>query len=275
MQSFKEFITPKYGKSNIHTDLATGQLVSPNSITTPVSNATGTGDYYSDNWSGYVDYNATGNDFTSVNGTWTVPSISSPLNSYYSSWVGIGGFTFNEHSSPSVMQAGVQTELNSNGELSITPFWEVYPYNLEQPITNMTIYNGDTLYTDITYTPSNGGTFSWYLENETTGQAIPSQSITGMSQYYDGTEAEWILERPKVNGTLSSLGYFGASGITFSSCSTNNSENMRQGIGDSAQYEVQHLEMTSNGQYYGAPLANASSINSSSVGYTDYWHGSN
>lgn len=276
MQHFKEFITPKYGKSNMHTDLATGQPgLSSNSDSGSVANATGTGNYYTDNWSGYVDYNTTGNDFTDVHGTWTVPSISSPDNSYYSSWVGFGGFTFSGHSSPSVMQAGVQAELNNSGGFSLTPWWEIYPYNYEQPITNLTISPGDTLYTDISYTTNNGGTFSWYLEDETTGQAIPVQKITGVSPYYDGTEAEWIVERPTVNGSLSSLGDFGSSGIAYSSCSTNNTANMHEGLGDSTNYQVEHLEMTSNGESTGTPLANASSISSSTVGYTDYWHGSN
>lgn len=240
-------------------------------------NATGTGDEYSSNWAGYVDYNTTGYGFTDVQGTWIDSSATTPPpypNARYSAWVGIGGENMPGHSTNGLMQAGTSATTSGTTETSTYAWWEIVPLNTEQKITSLTIHPGDTIYTDISYVPSNGGTFSWYIEDETTGKAIPVGKAIGVAGYYDGTEADWITERPTYgSGTYKSY-YILAdfNDVPFSSCSTNNTNNMREGLGDGANYEVLHTEMTSDGTSSGTALDNASGISSSTVGFTDYWH---
>lgn len=269
MKDFKKFITPSYGASIPFSNLSIAGQGS--NMSAAVS---GTKTLYTPNWSGYMDYNTIGYGFTNVQGTFYAPSASSPTNSYVTDWVGIGGMTISGvHNSPSVLQAGVMEEVVSNGSEYIYPWWEIYPYNNTQPINNLDVSPGDLVYVDISYSPSNNGTFSWYIEDETTGVATGVQSQSGIASYYDGDEAEWVVERPGVAGTLTNLSDFGY--IAFFSCSTNNSDNQREGFADAQNYELCKLIMTSNGSSNGTLLAEPGSVDTGDVGFGDYWYYSN
>lgn len=75
----------------------------------------------SNNWAGYVDVARSGNAFTSVTGTWTVPHITGPEQSAAAQWIGIGGVR-----ATALLQMGT-VETIQNGQPVNTLFWEKLP----------------------------------------------------------------------------------------------------------------------------------------------------
>lgn len=76
--------------------------------------------------------------------------------------------------------------------------------------------------------------------------------------YYDGSTAEWIVERTEIGNPLPNLADFNS--VTFTNCNTNSSVYGAHPLGWYTNYEV---EMTSDGSSSGTPLANASSLTTS------------
>src|SRR6267378_2090041 len=73
----------------------------------------------SSNWSGYA---ANGGAFTSVTGTWTVPTVSATSSGADATWVGIGGLTSND-----LIQAGTQTMVDGSGTAEYSAWIEMLP----------------------------------------------------------------------------------------------------------------------------------------------------
>lgn len=183
---------------------------------------------------------------------------------YSCTWVGIGGYN-----TPDLVQAGTEQDFyvsqyytyNSN----YYAWFEVYPLEYQQEISNFPISPGDQIYTDLTYS---NGTFSYYIEDYTTDLAT-SGHVNNVSNYYDGSTAEWIVERTEIGNSLPNLADFNS--VTFTNCNTNSSVYGAHPLGWYTNYEV---EMTSDGSSSGTPLANASSL-TTSTHFTDYWHNFN
>lgn len=195
-----------------------------------VGNQTSAGNeigYSSPVYAGYVDFNQTGNGFTDVHSEWNEPAISSPLQSQYANWVGFGGYSepgTQIGSHPDLMQAGV-VAYNATGTTNYTPFFQVAPLDSGVWSVNLSVSEGQEIYTDISYTTgATGGTFSYYIENLTTGQSAPGM-VMNTSLYYDGTEADVITEDPTdtATGAPWKLGDFYQTSFTDSN--TNNSAN--------------------------------------------------
>jgi hypothetical protein len=211
--------------------------------------------YGSYNWAGYAVHTGT---YTSVNGTWVVPTIQTGYSGYSSAWVGIGGFSGN-----TVIQIGTEQDCSassvtggadkgekkyheaddSNNKVnaivdkpstnsrasksttttSCTPhyyaWWEMYPQNAEQPISGLKITPGDS----ITASVIQNGDSSWTLT--ITDSKSGTFSITQKPNFIpDLGSAETIMERPALCSAfsckLTNLADFGT--INFNSVSSNN-----------------------------------------------------
>ncbi len=147
----------------------------------------------SPNWSGY--YFGSG-PYTAVTGTFTVPSLyQGQSNTYMAEWVGIDGAANSD-----LIQAGiVETEDPSNpSDFYIIPWWEILP-SPETPITTLQVGPGDQL--QVTITQQTAGEWAITLRDLSSGGSFTTdQSYTGPL-----SSAEWIVEAPEVNGSLSTL----------------------------------------------------------------------
>ena len=153
----------------------------------------------SENWSGYA---ATGGNFTSVTGTWSVPQSSS--NGSYASgatWVGIGGVN-----SRDLIQAGTEETASSGGSVHYNAWIEMLPA-ASHPI-DLTVQPGDSVTVSITDQGSN----QWQIafKDNTTGKSYQ----TTVQYTSSHSSAEWIEEAPFARRQVLPLDNFGT--ISFS-----------------------------------------------------------
>jgi hypothetical protein len=161
------------------------------------------------NWSGY---SVTGEDFTSVEGSWTVPLLncggsstpttnSASLNGVASLWVGMGGGD-PLVSSTSVQQIGTDSSC-VKGEAQYSAWYEFYCEGEgcdTGPITfeGFTISAGDQMSATVEYKdspcPAKPGCFVLSIVDLTTGKA-PDRIIRNLAGARRGS-AEWIAEDP-------------------------------------------------------------------------------
>jgi hypothetical protein len=266
MKTFRVMLKPTFKVRYIRKTMPKGKLLNPKVETTSntIEHAV------NPIWSGYLDYaqNATYN-FTDLQGTFIASPIDSAYSStgsHYSSWFGFGGYSGLEgHNSPYVLQSGISATLNSAGNTSFAPFWEIGGFNYEQNLGYLAIYSGDTMYVDISYTVNAGGDFKYFVENESTGKAV-SGYVEDSSGYYDGTEAEAITEANSVDGQIN-CGDFHS--VSFNNISTNSISNQRYGITDQdSPYQIFRLTAEDSND---TVLINASQPTSSSS-FVTYWH---
>lgn len=167
-------------------------------------------------WSGYVvasDFSSPQPEVISVNASWVVPSVNVSLGDAYSSaWIGIGG-----QFDSSLIQIGTEHD-SVKGQERFTAWYEMLPaYAISIP---MNISEGDLISASIHLI--NGETDLWLLQltDLTNGESF-SKHVT-----YDSTHlsAEWIVERPTLNGQISQLSNFGE--ITFTGAYVNINHNI-------------------------------------------------
>ncbi len=160
----------------------------------------------STNWSGYAETGAKGS-YTSVGGSWTVPkaSATSGRSTYSSAWIGIDGAT-----NSSLIQTGTDTEY-VNGKAHYDAWWEILPADAKV-IPSLTISPGDSMTGLITK-----GSPSWTI---TITDNTTKKSFTILKAYTGpATSIDWIVERPEVNGSQSSLARYGS--VTFTGATVN------------------------------------------------------
>ena len=172
------------------------------------------GNATSSNWSGYVIATpSSASQYGEIFGAWYVPRAYAQggfwhLN-YSSFWVGMDGW-----GTPDVVQAGT----DSNTE---TIFWvqassygawtEWYPLS-SASISNFPVNPGDLIYCWVwvgnaqdAWTPS-GGVGWFYVWNVTQNVVAAYLSTAAPSgTYFNGHQAEWVMERPSVGGSVTSL----------------------------------------------------------------------
>jgi hypothetical protein len=170
----------------------------------------------SKNWSGAVVSLPPGsgaeNRFTYVQGRWSVPRPSPAAADarYYASasWIGIDG-----SGSPDVLQAGVECDAENDGSevvVTLYAWWEWFPEN-EIRIANLPISVGDVIICMIFPIGREQATIA--VSNITTKQAAYFTVKPPDGTSLVGNCAEWIVERPKIGGSLSQLANYGA--VTF------------------------------------------------------------
>jgi hypothetical protein len=149
----------------------------------------------STNWSGY---SATGGSFTSVTGTWTVPTVSASITGADATWVGIGGI----HSSD-LIQAGTQATV-SGGEVAYDAWIEMLPASSKT--VSLTVSPGDSVTVSITQKSADAGQlWAISMKNNTTGGAYS----TTVQYRSSSSSAEWVQEAPSVNRGTVPLDDFG------------------------------------------------------------------
>jgi hypothetical protein len=172
---------------------------------------------YNSHWSGPVIYDGNKPFATSyVLGYWTVPFAQQTFGSpdgtwdWSSQWVGIDGW-----GSDDVFQAGTEVDAYADrggGTAQLYSFWiEWYP--LPETRVGLPVGPGDTVVAEVWNTsPTNGYAF---LENLSTGQYSRYTLTAPSGTTLQGTSAEWIVERPFVNGAFARLTNYVADSFTF------------------------------------------------------------
>jgi hypothetical protein len=162
------------------------------------------------NWSGYVNTNGvkkySASSFSAVNANFVVPiahpafGTCSGMPVYGANWVGIDG-----DGSSDVLQAGVEFDaLCAAGENSTlyAGWFEWYP-NAETRITNLKAAAGDDIYIEVYDTSATSG--HAYLANLSRNIEVSVNFTAPSGTVLVGNSAEWIVERPEVNGSLATL----------------------------------------------------------------------
>ena len=147
----------------------------------------------SSNWSGYA---ITGGPFTSVAGSWVVPSVAPTKKSTFSSsWVGIDGFN-----DSNLIQTGTEQDYYS-GSAHYNAWWEILPA-AETRISTITVSPGDHM----TATITQGAASQWTISiTDTTN----NQSFSIVQTYSAPlSSAEWIQEAPTVGGRIAPLAHY-------------------------------------------------------------------
>lgn len=179
----------------------------------------------SNNWSGYnigANYPGypAGTAFTSISGTWTVPTATQHVagqaeNS--ATWVGIGGGCVTSNCSVTdntLIQAGTEQDVSASGTASYGAWWEIIPE--PQTTVPLPVSPGDTVKVTIAQTGV-PGTWSIVIADVTTGQQFATTTPYASSM----STAEWIEETPLQIGTggtgltaMPNLGTVGFTGAT-------------------------------------------------------------
>jgi hypothetical protein len=156
--------------------------------------------------------------WTGAIGYWVIPAVTQPLQPQgtdggwnSSSWVGIDG-TFG---SDDVLQAGVQQEVDANGNAHYVAWYEWFapsqpdspPYVFQTNITNFAVSPGQTVYCSVMYV-SNHTAGQVYFANEATGQYFSITLAPPPGATFSGSSAEWIMEAPDKGEPTASLPIF-------------------------------------------------------------------
>jgi len=152
----------------------------------------------STNWSGY----ALGGTFSSITGSWVVPTVAPAATTTYSStWIGIDGFA-----NANLIQTGTESDV-IKGVVHYDAWWEILPA-AEHVIAKMVVRPGDHMGASISHGVGKKWTIT--LTDTTSGASFAlTHGYKG-----SGTSAEWIEERPEVGSTLSTLANYGSTTFT-------------------------------------------------------------
>lgn len=153
------------------------------------------------NWAGYI---ATGGTYTSVSGSWVVPSVTTSdatADVADATWVGIGGVTRND-----LIQAGTEAIPDSSGQLVYRAWMETLPQ--DSKIVPLTVAPGDAV--SISITESTSGVWEVSFENDTTGQSY----VTSVQYDSSLSSADWVEEMPVEVGGVIGLDDFGTINFT-------------------------------------------------------------
>ncbi|WP_291764993.1 G1 family glutamic endopeptidase [Caldivirga sp. UBA161] len=159
-----------------------------------------TSSVYSLNWAGYA-VPAKEGTVTSVAGSFIVPSVTcTEQTTYVALWVGLDGYN-----DSTVEQAGILGECE-HGEAHYYVWYEFYP-SAAVFLSSMTAAPGDKVYINVTHI--SGDYFKINITIIPIKGKVESSILGGSVSGADLSSAECILERPMVNGHLSTLANFG------------------------------------------------------------------
>jgi hypothetical protein len=160
-------------------------------------------------WAGYLVASSTYKPeptITSINASWTVPEITQFTSGASSAeWIGIGGF-FDK----TLIQVGSeQDSFREHAEYSV--WYELLPDNAVT-IDSFDVSPGDTIYASISQVNPSMHEWLIYIADSNSNQVFQKSVIYLASQL----SAEWILERPEINGQVSSMANLTM--VTFNDC---------------------------------------------------------
>ncbi len=172
---------------------SSGTSGNPGETTAPADSSSA-----SENWAGYA---ATGGTFTSVAGSWTVPTVTAGgSRAADATWVGIGGIESHD-----LIQAGTEA-IVENGDVTYAAWVETLPQaSKEVPLT---IHPGDKV--NVSLEQQSTGTWLIVIQDVTSGESY-KKTVSYQSSL---SSAEWIQEAPTSGGRfLMPIDDFGS--ITF------------------------------------------------------------
>ncbi|KAF7333822.1 Acid proteinase A [Mycena venus] len=146
--------------------------------------------------------------FTSVTGTWTIPTISlrsgqsSSSDPAISQWVGIDGF-----SDSALIQGGTLSQLVGGRQENVA-WTEMLPAASRD--VSLTVDTGDSITTTVTMTSATSGSVT--ITNNSRGTSIVG-TVSGGTRL-SATSAEWILEDFESGSSLVSFAAFPTSTFT-------------------------------------------------------------
>lgn len=147
----------------------------------------------STNWSGYA---ADGGTFTSVTGTWTVPTVSATAAGSDAAWVGIGGLDTED-----LIQAGTMSNVTGDGAVTYQAWIEMLPDSAR--MIPLSVTAGDSV--TVTITERSPDRWLIAMKNNTTGGTY------NINVDYQSTRssAEWVQEAPSNARGVLPLSFFG------------------------------------------------------------------
>jgi Peptidase A4 family len=184
------------------------------------------------NWSGFVlaaPYATYSPSVTYdlVDGRWNVPVVSPETNKrvYSNMWIGLDGWGASPYGDSDLWQAGTDSddsEVVHGYRLTTYDAWTLFlPQGIGGVLPNFTVEPGDEIFSEVWVanlekSPSLSGMYAIaYFENLTSGKntfvyqcrgSVRDGQCTSDNQTQIlGLSADWILERPKVNGQLPDL----------------------------------------------------------------------
>lgn len=154
----------------------------------------------SNNWSGYNQGSIEkGKQFTSISGTWTVPTATQHKAGQAeasATWVGIGGGCLQTScttTDQTLIQAGTGQDVSASGKKHYYAWYELIP--APSTTVKLPVAPGDTI--SVTIKQTTPATWSIVIRNASKGKSysntVPYSSTMG--------SAEWIEETPVVTGT--------------------------------------------------------------------------
>jgi hypothetical protein len=164
--------------------------------------------FTSTDWSGYGPYAASGFPFANndalIAGQWAIPAVTqgtcSSTGAWMAMWVGLDGL-----STTDVLQAGSVEEAVNCQQSTLKTWYEWYPGAVTY--VNLSAKTGDSMLVEVWYTTSSPHGHA-YL-NDQTQQTVSEVGFNPPSgTTYFGLSAEWIVERPSLNGNITNLADF-------------------------------------------------------------------
>lgn len=171
--------------------------------------------YQSYNWSGYLVFPASGsgNTYNTVEAQWDVPSVTSSTgdDQYTASWVGLGSGVGETSGVSNLLDQAGTFQTVVNGAASYQFYWQLFPENDAQKtepngVALPAISPGNAVEALVDHTSTYATEI--LLENLTTDQATAFTVTWGTNYTELGDQAEWIMERPTINGQFPQLADF-------------------------------------------------------------------
>ncbi len=228
-----------------------------------------------ENWAGYLVASSLSNPqpvFYEVDGSWIVQTPAGHFygtETYSSQWIGIGGWFSN-----TLIQVGTESNAHNYYQNSYYAWYEMLPTSTQAgnssnvKITSLAVHSGDVIDASISeYQSSSEWTI--YIQDVTTGQSYQNN----FHYSPDMKSAEWIEERPTVNGNYANLANFGTAyfGPQYTSGYYNRAYDTNGYI-----YDINSLPYDSISMYdsSGTLMASPSSLGSDGNSFTVTWHSS-
>ena len=213
------------------------------------------------NWSGSVDFSGAtsynyNNSFYYLYTQYVVPVARQAFGSctgswdYSSSWIGIDGDGSND-----VLQAGSESDAYCSGSTTAAYYsaWvEWYPYGSVR-VSNLPVTAGDDMFVEVwNVSPTQGYA---YILNYNNNQAVEIGLTPPSGTSLIGNTAEWVVERPGVNGGLANLTNYVID--YFSSCYAYTFAGTQYTPGNSSALQLTMLDNNGNAISYPYLLGNA------------------
>lgn len=144
---------------------------------------------YSASWAGIID--GGGNTYNEVLDDQKIPDYSAPCaDSIAGSWIGLGGY----HPTTNGL---IQQGFNSSGSAAAALWFEYIDQNSGIPpyYIGTDTHVGNVISQYMTYSSSSGGTAQFHWYDRTAGSGWTPKTVSNLSDYYDGSTADFITER--------------------------------------------------------------------------------